>query len=133
MSGKKGFPVWNSTLRRKTGLSAARPKEGKPFKRSTLNARSDKQARRLADYYRMTGPFLVEFPICAICLARGLPCPNAATEVHHIRGRLGALLFDKRYWAPSCYACRLWPHDNKEEARKVGVLAERNDWGKIDR
>jgi hypothetical protein len=100
------------------------------MRRKPLRKVSKSQARRLSKYYPIAAAFLATHPACAICLVRGQSA-RPATEVHHIRGRSGPLLFDTRFFCASCRACRLWPHDHKKEARALGVLAERNEWGKL--
>lgn len=51
-------------------------------------------------------------------------------DVHHVRGRSGALLLDKRWWEPLCRRCHRWIHDHPADARMQGWLAERGEWGK---
>lgn len=46
-----------------------------------------------------------------------------ATEVHHWAGRIGRLLCYTPFFIPSCYGCRLWPHAQTKEARRLGLLA----------
>lgn len=84
--------------------------------------------RRIAVYMPAQREYLRAHPDCEICLARGLQ-PNPATEVHHTRGRNGRLIADTRFFKASCFSCRMWPHDNPREARRLGVLAEATDWG----
>ncbi len=114
-------------LRRKPPCKPRKPL-GAPMRRTPLRKVSKSQARRIAKYRPIAHGFLLAHPICGICLVRGGEV-RPSTEIHHIRGRNGPLLFDTRFFCASCRACRLWPHDNKEEARKLGVLAERGEWG----
>jgi hypothetical protein len=51
-------------------------------------------------------------------------------DVHHVRGRAGTLLCDQRYWKLVCSCCHRWIHDNPEQARNGGWLAERGEWGR---
>lgn len=53
-----------------------------------------------------------------------------ATDIHHVRGRIGKLLMDQRYWLAVSRKGHRWIHDNIEEARKRGWIAQRGDWGK---
>ena len=55
-----------------------------------------------------------------------------AVHVHHMRGRVGALLLDERYWLPVSWAGHRWIHDNPGRARRMGWLAQRGQWGKAD-
>lgn len=72
--------------------------------------------------------------------ARGEVCPvllalhnrRAPVEcVHHVRGRLGALLRERRYWLLVSLEGHRWVEDNKEAARASGWLCARGDWGKL--
>lgn len=51
-----------------------------------------------------------------------------ATEVHHIRGRLGTLLLDKRFWLAVNRKTHDWIRDNPEKARYLGFLCQRGEW-----
>lgn len=55
---------------------------------------------------------------------------RAFLEVHHTRGRRGALLTDTRHWLAVCRKCHTWIHNNPDEARNRGWLAKRGDWGR---
>lgn len=125
--------AWNSSLparRKPIGHSVNFLKNNgiKPRK-GALKKVSKKQSGRLARYYPIRDAFLAENRVCEICSARGAPV-NEATEVHHLRGRLGSLLFDTRGFVPSCFSCRTWPHDHPREAREIGLLAIPRDWGR---
>lgn len=49
---------------------------------------------------------------------------------HHLRGRLGTLKFDTRFFCPVSYANSIWPHQNIEKARELGLIAASGDWHK---
>lgn len=51
-----------------------------------------------------------------------------ATMNHHVRGRLGTLLFDKRFWCATTFKDHRWIEDNKEKARELGFLCQRGEW-----
>ncbi len=51
-------------------------------------------------------------------------------DVHHVRGRAGALLCNQQYWKLVCSCCHRWIHDNPEQARSGGWLAQPGDWGR---
>ncbi len=59
--------------------------------------------------------------------------PARATENHHKRGRISLLLLDKRYWTAICRECHNWIRDHVEEARKLGLIAQKGDWNRVDR
>lgn len=60
----------------------------------------------------------------------GHPISNKLTEVHHQRGRTGALLMDKRYWQACSKAGHRWIHEHPGEAQKHGWIAQLGEWGK---
>ncbi len=49
-------------------------------------------------------------------------CHKPADQVHHIRGRAGKLLNDKRYWSLLCMDHHRAVHDHPADARKLGLL-----------
>jgi len=51
-----------------------------------------------------------------------------ATCIHHVRGRLGTLKFDTRWFCPTSFSNSLWPHANIEKARELGLIALNGEW-----
>jgi hypothetical protein len=49
--------------------------------------------------------------------------PHLCEDRHHIRGKLGPLLRDQRYWLPVCRKAHAWIDAHRAEARKRGWLA----------
>lgn len=98
--------------------------------RKPLKKVSRSQRGRMERYFPIRTAWLdrPENAVCAICLCLGLE-PARATEVHHARGRNGPLLFDTRFFIPSCRAHREWPHLHPREARTLGLLAGPVEWG----
>jgi hypothetical protein len=94
------------------------------------------RARRtsLARYMALAGAFLSlpENRLCLICQTRREHGENIlinrATEIHHYRGRRGRLLCWVPGFRPSCFGCRLWPHDYPKLAREYGLLAPAPLW-----
>lgn len=99
-------------------------KRKKPIKKLSRALRS-----RLKVYFTLTTEFLLrpENALCLICQVRREHGENIliqpATEVHHFRGRRGRLLCWVPGFRPSCRGCRDFPHDNKKQARELGLLA----------
>lgn len=71
----------------------------------------------------------------------GTRCPVVETilgerllvdQVHHVRGRLGPLLLDKRYWLAVSGPGHWWIGRNPAEAAKRGWLARKGEWGRAD-
>ena len=46
-------------------------------------------------------------------------------DVHHVAGRLGDFLMDKRWWMALCRKCHSWTHDNPASAKAEGLLVPR--------
>jgi hypothetical protein len=51
-------------------------------------------------------------------------------DVHHMRGTLGTLKIDTRFWLAVSRAGHCWIESNRELARQHGWLAARGDWCK---
>jgi hypothetical protein len=92
-------------------------------KTRNANARSDRQAvylSKLRAWWRNPNHVRCEFPRCR----------RLAAHVHHVRGRLGKLLVDERYWKSLCWEHHVWVHDNPYAGRRMGLLAGEGDWGR---
>ena len=78
-------------------------KQSKPKKSHKIKPVSDKQRGRLAKYKKARKEFL-ERPENAKCRVSGLK----ADSVHHMKGKVGDLLFDTRYFLP-INSFQIWP------------------------
>jgi hypothetical protein len=92
---------------------------------------SARRAARLGEYAHAKRLFLAELrnwycPVMLHLMRRGVP----TTDIHHKRGRIGALLMDQRYWLAVSRRGHTWIHDNPDAARSLGWLCERGDWNK---
>lgn len=70
--------------------------------------------------------------VCRVTLKRNIR-QEPATQCHHKRGRLGALLMDKRFWIPVSDDGHKWIDANRKQARRLGLLCALGDWNKIPR
>jgi hypothetical protein len=52
-------------------------------------------------------------------------------EIHHMRGRLGPLLLDQRFWLATSKKGHKWIHANPDAAREQGWLCAVGDWNRI--
>lgn len=93
----------------------------KPAKR--IPPRSSKRRKQEAQYLRDRESFLAARPRCEMKLHC---CTAWATEVHHMRGRVGALLLDQEWWLPGCHACHAAVTVNPQMAYDLGLSAHRN-------
>lgn len=82
---------------------------------------SKKRAQQNRLYLKLRAEYLEAHPVC------GSPwdCRNAATEIHHKRGRVGALLLDVSHWLGLCAPCHRRATVNPAEAIAAGVSESR--------
>lgn len=101
-----------------------------PAPRKRIPAKSAKRKALDPAYARAVSAHLKANPFCQvgpIIKAGGFPviCRGKATHVHHVKGRVGALLCDRRHFLSSCGGeCHpRWIHDtHKAEAITLGLL-----------
>ena len=98
----------------------------KPKSRSyRIKSVSDKKLTELKEYRKKRDVFmkgkLCEFP----------DCKEKATDLHHAKGRVGALLTDVRYFKALCRKCHRWAEENPDQAKALGISLSRlsNDDG----
>jgi hypothetical protein len=95
--------------------------EWRKNRKGGLARQSKKQKERMAKYWPVRAKFLEENPYCSFCMClKGIKTPS--TEVHHIYGRRGDLLWNPEHFVPSCYYHRLWPHNNQVKAAEYGWM-----------
>ena len=83
---------------------------------------SVRRGEQLRLYAKAKRELLDRFPTCECCARR------KASDVHHIRGRAGRLLNERRWWMLVCRRCHDWIHGHVAEARERGWLCERGKW-----
>lgn len=93
-------------------------------KRRHIRAVTSKLGRARNIYRRMLPDFLAG----KRCAVFG---NLVADQVHHIRGRLGPLLIDKRFWLAVSHKGHLWIDANRDAARRKGWLAWPGEWKRI--
>ena len=126
---KRPLAIWREAFPKQA--AALRPENGAA---GGVKARSESERRRMEVYNaikdvalfgRNKDPNVSRYEhICEVCHN------SSATEIHHIRGRAGLLLFDMRYWRAVCSTCHAWIHAHPEEARNLGLLAQEGEWNK---
>lgn len=99
--------------------SMAKIKRTRRYIRSTSPTRK----AQLRDYAVKRVAFLERHPWCAVLPRR------RANQVHHMRGRHGALLLDERYWLAVSQAGHNWITAHPKQARARGFLCELGKWG----
>ena len=118
---------------KKAGARRAEP-------RKRIPARSVNEIKRQAKYRPAREAHLAEFPDCEVCwpLIKADPeraidlqsVRHSANQIHHIRGRSGSLLWDRRWFKSACADGHAFIGANPDIARKAKVLAEVGEWGK---
>jgi hypothetical protein len=83
---------------------------------------SKKHNKKLRDYSIISKKFKEDNPICQ---ANITGCTFDATEVHHMKGRTGALLTDVKYFISLCHNCHTYIELNPLEAKAKGWSFDR--------
>lgn len=119
----------------------------KPLKRSAIKRKSSlrsvskKMTKRKAEYMKVRGQYLKEHPVCQWFLDyASIPQPEYRTEaqrayvamygprstqIHHKRGRVGALLTDPTYFMAVSDAGHRYIHDHPKESYEKGWMLPR--------
>ena len=82
---------------------------------------SPKRAAENRIYLKRRAEFLESHPWCEFPDVCGQP----ASEIHHRRGRVGALFLDERYWSAVCAPCHRWITEHPREAIELGISEKR--------
>ena len=99
-------------------------RDAKPPKRTRIRPISKRRAERLRIYAIVKACHLRLHPTCQKCgYKKGL-------SIHHVRGRVGALLYDARYFKTLCRLCHTWAHQFPKQAQEMGYLAAPGDWNR---
>lgn len=93
------------------------------MKRTALKRQSSKQSARLRKYSIIRKEHLEAHPYCVACYDCG--DIRFATEIQHARGRLGDLLFDRRYFKSMCQYHGQKCHKNVKWAQGMGYNLDR--------
>ena len=107
------------------GMLRAKAEQQKPIatpSKKPFKAISDKQTKRLAKYRVVRDEFLKERPVC-----EWDGCDSREVTLHHGAGKIGSLLWNKKYMKSLC-----WPHHeycerHPDEAKKLGLSFDRLD------
>lgn len=96
----------------------AKENEEQPYQAPKIPRESKKRAKENKQYLSDIDAFL-QGKLCAV-----FP-DEPATEVHHMRGRIGKLLNDKRWWLAVSERGHKWIEANPAEAKLRGFSLER--------
>lgn len=116
------MPNLTEQLKRDGNLLAKSPRPKKQPKR--IPAMSAKRKKEAAIYSKKRKAFLEAHPLCQ---ATWLIWPNrptrpAATDTHHVKGRLTGYYLDERTWLAVSREAHNWIHSHPTEARRLGLL-----------
>lgn len=82
-----------------------------------IRRRSPKRAKQEREYKKLRDKW-IEGKECE-------RCGGEATEVHHAKGRLGALLTDTEHFVALCRACHSWVESHPAESKRLGYSKSR--------
>lgn len=97
----------------------------KPNRRFAIRRESRTRAVTTARYRKVVAAWKVG-RVCAFP-----KCRQVATSCHHVRGRIGRLLLDERFWVPVCRVHHARIHARPAEARALGLLAQPGQWNTV--
>lgn len=100
----------------KMGDTAKKTKS--PAKR--IKSVSTKKLSELAEYRKVRDAYLNANKIC-----QHPDCKNPSEDLHHAKGRVGALLTDVRYFKALCRKCHRWAEENPDQAKALGISLSR--------
>ena len=86
-----------------------------------MRAVSPKRAALLRIYSKRRAVFLETHPRCSFPSG----CAWPATEIHHRRGRVGALLLDEAHWSGLCNDHHRWTTEHPAIAYEMGISERR--------
>ena len=92
-------------------------------KKKKIKAVSDSMAKKLKVYREKRDEFMSrpENQICPVIKhLKGIDVP--ATDLHHIRGRIGSNLTDERYFLAVSRQGHTWIHENPSKSRELKWL-----------
>lgn len=122
--------------RRKPALWVkAYPKQVRPPKSKPATKKRPSDSSRQRQYRKDAEAFIKKWPMCAchvdLLKYEGVKCSEDSSEVHHMRGRLGPLLLDQRFWVPVCRKAHAWIDANRKKARQYGWLCQKGEWNSM--
>lgn len=100
------------------GESGVCPKCETKINVSSIKKESDKRKAQNNEYKKIRLAFLKDNPRCAVT-------GRDATEIHHMKGRVGSLLTDTKYFLPVCRDAHQRIELNPEWAKENGYSLNR--------
>lgn len=82
-----------------------------------------KKSKKLIDaekiYGKVRKAYLQSYPYCET------NCGMGASQIHHRKGRIGALLTDSKFFMSVCIECHKWIEEHPLEAKEKGYSLNR--------
>jgi hypothetical protein len=85
---------------------------------------SKKMVKSLAEYQKIAAKFKRDHPVCQAQLKD--VCKTKTTDVHHMKGKIGELLTDTKYFLAVCRSCHSVLETNPLFARERGFSLSRH-------
>lgn len=122
---RSGAGRWQRSTKQLTSLS-------KPKVRRQLSPLSSRQRQKLKEYAIAKRLWWREVrgSVCPVLLKLFGRQVEVEPKPHHVRGRIGSLLCDTRMWLAVSQEGHDWIHQNINEARRYGWIAQAGDWNK---
>jgi hypothetical protein len=92
-------------------------KPRKPIRRRSLKKQAEDKI-----YFARRKIFLAANPLCAISVDLGENPPRLATDIHHMKGRLGKNYLDEQFWLPVSRHWHRQLHDNPKWAKENNYI-----------
>lgn len=94
----------------------------KPLPKATkpIRPRSKKRERQESKYRAAREKYFEQHPVCEFP-----GCKSTDVTLHHMRGRIGSLLHDKRYFKSLCWHHHQYVEQNPHEAKQLGLSLNR--------
>lgn len=87
-----------------------------------IKPRSDKRAKQERGYNKKRKDYLNKYSVCQAGLAG---CTKVATTIHHLEGRIGALLTDTDNFIALCMNCHVFVENHPKEAKELNLSKNR--------
>ena len=100
-------------------LSYSKPKPKKQY----ISPISKKQASRLSEYRKVRDEFMKQHPLCQANIVK--ECGYYATDVHHMKGKIGEDLINAENFLAVCRQCHTYIEEHPEEAYSKGFSIKR--------
>lgn len=86
-----------------------------------MRRNTPKRAKQEREYAKLRRQFLDANPWCQY----PLECGEPATEVHHRKGRVGALLLNMLHWSALCHDHHRYVTEHPQHAYELGISERR--------